>query len=120
MPAHAWARRRLLLVALAAALAGTALFATRLVIQAVYWSQHRDEPIESWMTIGYVAHSHGVPVRLLQEAAGLPLGKPDRRSLGEISASSGKSFAELKTELAKAIAASRATPSVDPASGTAR
>jgi len=38
----------------------TTLFAVRTVRQALYWHNHRDEPIHGWMTVGYVAYSYHV------------------------------------------------------------
>ncbi len=88
-----------------------AMFAIRTVRYAVYWSQHRDDPIERWMTVDFVAHSYSVPPDLLRSALGLPLPstgvRPDRRPLGKIAESSGRSFEELRAILEEAIARER-------------
>ena len=48
-------------------------FATRIVVRTVYWSQHRDQPVAAWMTVGYVGRSWGLDPREIDERAGLPL-----------------------------------------------
>lgn len=107
-------KRILLAIGLAVAIAVTVGFGTRAVVRAVYWSQHREEPIQPWMTVGYVANSYGVPTRDLQVALGLPEGVRDRRPLAEIARDTGRSEADLKAALEAAIGAARAGPGVDP------
>lgn len=96
------------MLAFAAALGATALSATRFVAHAIYWSQHRDEPIGAWMTIGYVANSYGVDIAPLRQAVGLLPNERDRRTLAEIAAAQGRSFETLRLVLVEAIAAARA------------
>jgi hypothetical protein len=100
-------RQWLLLVAFVVAALGSAVFATRFVVQTIYWSTHREEPIERWMPVGYVAHSHGVQPSLLFEVLELPAGQWDRRPIGEIAAKKGVPFDEIKAELEAAIADAR-------------
>jgi hypothetical protein len=50
----------------------TAFFAFRFIYGIVYWSQHREEPIRPWMTIGYVGKSWDVSPRAIDDIAGLP------------------------------------------------
>lgn len=97
-----------LVIAFAAALGAAGFFAVRFVVHATYWSAHRLEPIEDWMWIGYVAHSHGVPPQLLQEAIGLPVGQPDRRPLADIARAQNRTFADLRADLERALAADAA------------
>ena len=47
-----------LLIAFGLALLVTVFFGVRLVVHAVYWSEHRDAELSDWMTIGYVAQSY--------------------------------------------------------------
>ena len=98
-------------VALLAAFVLTAgissFLAVRLAVRTIYWSSHQDEPIEEWMPLGYVAHSHGVSPILLQTALGLAVGVRDRSPLGEIARKQGKSFEEVRRTLEEAIAAKR-------------
>lgn len=84
-----------LYAAFAFALAFTGYHVVRAVANAVYWHQHRDEPIEGWMTVGYVAHSYRVPPHVLQMALGLPPAPPDRRPLDHVAADQGRSEARL-------------------------
>ena len=119
----AWGIRAVLLAAaFALALGATGFFAIRFVVHAIYWSQHREEPIVSWMTVGYVARSYEVPPELLQEALGITPGERDRRTLAEIAAEQGRDFEALRTALLEAIAAARAPASIssrsDPSPGS--
>lgn len=57
----------------------TLFFAFRFISSAVYWSQHHEEPIRPWMTIGYIGKSWDLNPRAIDETASLPLpvaGKP--------------------------------------------
>ena len=76
--------------------------AVRTISAALYWNAHRDEPIERWMTIGYVAHSYHVPPPVLHEALGLAPA-PDHRPLGRIARESGQSFDQVAAKLTYAI-----------------
>ncbi len=100
--------QRFLLAAFLLVGIATGIFGARAVVSAIYWSQHRDDPIVGWMTIGYVAHSHDVPPQVLQQAIGLPTGVRDRRPLSEIAAAEGRSLGEVVAMLEAAIAAERA------------
>lgn len=96
-----------LYAAFAFALAFTGYHVVRAVANAVYWHQHRDEPIEGWMTVGYVAHSYRVPPHVLQMALGLPPAPPDRRPLDHVAADQGRSEARLVALLRAAIVHAR-------------
>lgn len=43
--------RRLLALAFLLALGFTGVYVVRTVADAIYWNEHRDEPIEGWMPI---------------------------------------------------------------------
>lgn len=94
---------------------GSAVFATRFVAQTIYWSAHREEPIESWMPLRYVAHSHGVEPSLLFEALDLPPDRWDRRPIGDIAEAEGVSIAEVRAKLEAAIADARRAGASPPA-----
>jgi hypothetical protein len=96
---HQW----LLLATFLAALLVTGLFGVRTVRRAVYWHNHRDEPIRAWMSVRYVAHSYRVPPHVLYEAVGLPPGPPDRRPLREIARAQNRPVEVLISELQDAI-----------------
>ena len=93
------------------ALIAAGMFAMRTVRYTLYWSQHRNEPIERWMTVHYVAHSYDVPADVLFEALGLPAPssplRRDRRPLSAIAAAQGQSFDQVRTTLEQAIARER-------------
>jgi hypothetical protein len=95
-------RQWLLILAFLLVVAFTAFFAVRTVRRAVYWHQHRDEPIRGWMTVGYVAHSYRVPPHVLYAALGLP-GKPDRRPLRAIARDQKRPVSEVIADLQRAI-----------------
>src|SRR5260370_6394932 len=76
-------RQWLVVLAFALVVTVTGLFAVRTVRRAVYWHNHKDEPIHPWMSIGYIAHSYRVPPYVLTEALGF-LPNPDRRPIREI------------------------------------
>ena len=43
--------------AFALALVLALFFAARFMTSAVYWAGHQSEPVQAWMTVGYVGHS---------------------------------------------------------------
>jgi hypothetical protein len=85
----------------------TGLHAARTINAALYWRNHRDEPIRGWMTVGYVAHSYHVPPHVLYQALGLPHRPPDRRPLREIAQAQNRSLDEVRTILQDAIVHAR-------------
>ena len=76
-----------LVTALALASALTLFFAVRFLTDFIYWSNHRQEPIAGWMTIGYVGKSWGLDPRVIDKEAGLPLPVGHPLTLNEIAAS---------------------------------
>jgi hypothetical protein len=82
-------------------------FVVRAVRPAIYWHYHKDEPIESWMSVGYVAHSYHVPPHVLFLAVGLPHKPPDKRPLSEIAKAQNRSMDEIKTVLLETIVHAR-------------
>ena len=68
------ARRHPYLVgAFVLALVLSLFLAGRIVVRTVYWSQHRDQPVAAWMTVGYIGRSWGLPPREIDDRAGLPV-----------------------------------------------
>ncbi|KUF11157.1 hypothetical protein AVJ23_08875 [Pseudoponticoccus marisrubri] len=88
----------------------TAFFAGRAVLHSVYWAdaRHLDQPIEGWMTPGYVAHSWRVPKSVMIEVLGPPEEPGDRPTLKEIAAARGIPLEQLVAEIRAAIALHRA------------
>ena len=91
-------RNRIGLIAFFLAAAVSLFFVLRLGIFWVYWSDpaHRDQPIERWMTPGYIAYSHHVPRDLIAEALGLTPGRHPHKTLEDIAEESGRTVEELK------------------------
>ena len=103
-------RRPLLFAGFALALALTLFFAVRLVVFTLLWSDPamRNQPIEAWMTPGYIAHSWHVPREVIVEALGRPDPESRGLTLAEIAEARGATEAELVAALDAAIAAYRA------------
>ena len=104
----------LILIAFVLVLGFTGFHVYRTVQSAVYWRQHRDQPISGWMNVGYVAHSYHVPPPELNKAIGLAPETRDRRPLAEIAKSQDRSFDEIRTALEKSINDFRATRPTPP------
>lgn len=100
---HQW----LVLLLFVLALVATGLFGIRAVRRAIYWRNHRDEPIRAWMNVHYVARSYRVPPHVLYKAIGLPPLVRDRRPLREIAREQNRSVEALIAELQDAIVHSR-------------
>lgn len=101
-----WQQRVILALFLVAVfLAGFLL--VRTVRRAIYWHNHRDEPIRAWMSVPYVAHSYRVPPHVLYRAIGLPERERDRRPLREIAREQDRPVELLIHELEDAITHAR-------------
>ncbi|MDX5351207.1 MAG: hypothetical protein LPJ95_10970 [Paracoccaceae bacterium] len=104
-----WRARPVLTSAFLLACGVTLFFAGRLVLYTVYWSTHREMPVEPWMTVGYVARSWGLDPFNLGAAAGLP--PPETRGrpqpLAEIARARGVPVAQVIAEVEAAVAALR-------------
>lgn len=91
------------------------LFAARATHDTRHWRQHRNEPIQRWMTVGYVARSYNVPPSALWDALDLPDprtdARHDRRPLSEIAAARGQTFEQVAMTLQAAITHARAPQS---------
>jgi len=102
-----WLLAAVFLVALLAA----GMFAFRTVRSTIYWTLHRDEPIERWMPVNYVAHSYDVPPEVLWSALGLldprTEKRRDMRPLSAIATARGQSFEQVRVTLEEAIARAR-------------
>jgi hypothetical protein len=104
-----WRRHRVLTLALVLATALTLFLGIRLIAFTIYWSQHRDAPLQDWMTLGYVAHSYHVDRDGLAAAVGVEPAQRDRRlTLAEIARLTGRDPAEVHAAVEAAIARSRA------------
>lgn len=83
----------------------TAFFAFRFTASIIYWSDpaHQNQPVETWMTIGYIAHSHSVPRDRLAEALELEDQQGGRVPVGTLAEKKGVSFAVFKARIDQAI-----------------
>jgi hypothetical protein len=106
----AWRMRPVLTLVFLLACAVTVGFAGSFVYQTVYWAAHEEEPIQPWMTVGYIARSWDLNGREIDAIAGLPLpevkGRP--QPLSEIAADRGVPVAEIIAKVEAAIATLRA------------
>lgn len=102
-------RHPVLVSVLLVSLALTLFFAGRFALRAVYFAQHREEPVAGWMTVGYVSRSWGFDPREIDARAGLPLPENGRPfTLEEIARDRGVPVAEVVAEVEAALAALRA------------
>ncbi len=95
--------QRILWLALVVVVVATALVGVRSAQRAAYWRAHTDEPIRSWMTIGYIAHSYHVPPHVLNLALGLPAAPPEKRPLGVLARAQHRQVSDLISRLDTAI-----------------
>jgi hypothetical protein len=103
-----WRHNRWLTLSFLLTLTLALVFIIRAGVFFVYWQQHRDEPIEGWMTVRYVAHSYRVDPRIVHDAIGLPKTGPDRRPLIRIAREDGEPLDEITGRIISAIKADRA------------
>lgn len=89
------------------ALVGTTVVAALLTFHAVALTRRahgRQEPLRSWMTVPYIAHSKHVPQEVLWDALGLPPHLHDRRPIGRIAREQRRSLDAVVSKLQEAIA----------------
>ncbi|MGV8938159.1 MAG: hypothetical protein ACOH2J_13620 [Allorhizobium sp.] len=101
-----WRKHRLLLSAFVFATLLTLFFAARFVFFVQYWNDpaHREQPLEGWMTLGYVAHSYKVPRNTLAAALGVvPPEKGKRPTLKQIAGDKGLPVDAFAAEVEAAI-----------------
>jgi len=85
-----WRRHRLLVPAFITALVVALLFAVRLLLFTLYWTDAapQKQPVEGWMTPRYVAHSYDLPPGVVLEILELETLDSEQRTLEEIAATS--------------------------------
>lgn len=105
-------RHPVVLSVLAVSLVLSLFFATRLVVGAVYWSQHRAEPVRPWMTVGYVGKSWQLDPREIDRLAGLPFPQGHPLTLEDIALQRGVPVSEIIARVEAAIADLRAQQGV--------
>jgi uncharacterized membrane protein HdeD (DUF308 family) len=95
--------------AFALAVALALFFAARFITSVVYWAGHQNEPVQPWMTVGYVGHSWGVDPRQIDLIAGLPLLDGHPLTLSEIAAQDGAPVSEVIARVEAALAKLKGT-----------
>lgn len=105
-----WRMRPYLTSAFVLACAVTLFFIGRVVYSGIYWANHQDDPIKTWMTVGYIARSWDLNGREINAIAGLPLPevKGHPQPLREIARDRGVPVEEVIAEVMQAIAILRA------------
>lgn len=99
-----WRRHRVASLVFLLAAAVTLFFVIRIAASAIYWAGHHQEPIQPWMTVGYIGHSWGFPAREIDARAGLPLpieGRPF--TLQEIATARGVPVSEIVALVEKTL-----------------
>ena len=92
------------------AMAGTFVFAYRAGRGArqIYTD---NEPIQAWMSVPFIAHTHHLPASVLFQAIGVQPRKPhDRRSVRHIARDLNRPIPELIAQLQRAIDAAGQPP----------
>jgi len=101
-------RHPLLALGFVLALGAALFFLARTVILAAYWMDpaHHAQPVEPWMTPGYIAHSWHVPPEIVARAMA-PDGKlPRHMTVEEVARSRGEDPAAVIARIEAAIAQS--------------
>ncbi len=102
-----WRGKRLLVLAFAFSLAASLFLGGRTIAYFVYWTDHRDQQLEPWMTPGYIAQSWDVDRDIVLEAIGMPVAERTRRPIGKIADDKGMTFQALSDDVMAAIGAER-------------
>lgn len=99
-------RRLLFVFALALAIAATFYFGYRTGAHARHF-RRQNEPIRDWMSVPFIAHAYHVRPEILFEAAKVPAGRHDRRSLRTIARDQNRPVEDVIRDVEMAVAAAR-------------
>lgn len=107
---HLWHHHKALLLAFVIAATLTLLFAARMVMFSLYWSNpaHQNQPLQGWMTPRYVAYSYGLKREELRTVLGFDPAPVARLSLKDLLQGQGVSLNDMQTRI-DAIMANRTT-----------
>lgn len=95
-------------------MAGTIIFGSR-ASRRVRHIHTASEPIQEWMSVPFVAHTHHVPASVLFQAIGVrPLEPRDRRSVRHLARELKRPTPELIAQLQRAIDAAAQPPGGPP------
>lgn len=102
--------RRLLRIGFGLALVVTLGFGLRFGASLTYWASpaNRDQPVEAWMPVGFVARSWQVPPEVLAQALHLSPGERPPQTLEQIARARGEAVADVVARLEAAIESWRA------------
>jgi len=103
-----WLRHPYLVSAFGLAAALTLFFAAQVTIRTLAWEGHQNEPVQAWMTVGYVGHSWDLDPREIDALAGLPLPEGEPLTLTAIARDRGVPVAEVIAAVEAAVATLRA------------
>ena len=101
-----WRKHPVLLSAFVLSCVVVLFFATRLVMQGLYWSDpaHRNLQVASWMTVGYVARSWHLDPRQIDELIAVTAAERGPKPLIELARGRGVPVAVVIKEVEDAIA----------------
>jgi len=109
-----WQRTVAVGVAFVLAMTGTIVFGTR-AGRRVRQIHTANEPIQEWMSVPFVAHTHHVPASVLFQAIGVRPRQPhDRRSVRHLARELNRPVPELIAQLQRAIDAAAQPPGGPP------
>jgi hypothetical protein len=107
--ASVFRRHPVLVTSLTLTTALALFFAVRFALGVAYWSAHQNEPVQPWMTLGYVGRSYHLDPREIAAIIGLP--PPERGhalTVGEIAQQRGVPVADIIRAVEQAIATLKA------------
>ena len=108
-----WQTNRIALLAFMLVSGLALFFAVRFTMSVIYWNdpRHLNQPLEGWMTIGYIAQSYGVPPEKLAEELGFTRRKQGGRPLDKIAVQRGMTSQELQQQITAVLATMQRAPS---------
>jgi hypothetical protein len=109
-----WLRTVAVGLAFVVAIASTFIFATK-AGRRVRQMHGAHDPIQEWMSVPFIAHSHHVPASVLFQAIGVHPRQPrDRRSVRHIARDVNRPVSELMAQIGRAIRAAEPPPGGPP------
>ena len=96
-----WQNHKLLLLAFILAAAATLMFAVRLIMVTIYFSNpaHQNQPLEGWMTPRYLAYSYDLTADELEQILGIDPTSFSRVHLKNLLKDQGITLQELQKRL---------------------
>ncbi len=88
----------------------TLFFVVRLLVSVIYWTSHINEPVQPWMTLGYIAHSWQVETVDLIAQVGIKVQKGRPTTLQELAQRQGVPVANVVAAVSDAVQQLTARP----------